>query len=723
MHKLTARICRNLLVALPVLMPVVSSAQTDSDGIEEIIVTATKREASLHDVAASVSQIGGYQLEARGIANIESLSYQIPSLQFGALGENAYITLRGIGTTVDSGVAEPAVATYVDGVFLPRSTMSGLRQLDLEKVEVLRGPQGTLYGRNATGGSINFVSRAPSQDFEVRARTYLENRNGWGTVASVSGPVGGLTSYRLSLGREHQDGYAKVVNTGQDLLGTDATHARLAFQIRPSEDLVIDLSAQQDESDAALFLQQLLSPALAVTQIQGLRQQLMLPSLGENNQTTEPNRTYGDGAFSGDSSTTIVSARLNWTSNSFSLRSVTGMVNHDVTSSFDADATDHFLVNAVNVQRPSKSLSQELNFYGDVGNVSWLAGVYWYEEEFSLSLPLDFLNLDTTTFQFTTLRNFVAGHVEEDTRTLALFADVTWAVTDLFRINFGARQNNETKKFMWRNPLTGQIAPSGEQNPDDLLGKLGVQFDVSEQVNLYLQWQQGVKSGGHQLSLPSQFEGEEIDSLEAGVKYRTDDGRLTLNASAFQYDYANLQATTTIPPTTTLIHNADAEILGLEAELVWHSRNDAFNLNLGLSFLDSEYTDFELRDEQIMQTVSVDGEDLIRAPSYTMNLGLEWMVPLSGFFRDLRIRADIYSSDSFKLTFIDYPETRQSAFTTGNLSVILASADSQYQLRLYVNNVADEVTLNNGSYLATLGGFIGQYTEPRNYGVGFTFSL
>ncbi|CAN0498122.1 unnamed protein product [Scytosiphon promiscuus] len=165
-----------------------------------VIVTATKREASIQDVAASISQVGGDDLETRGVDDVENPALQIPNLTFGKFGRNTFVTVRGIGTTVDSGVAEPSVATYVDGVFLPRATMALLRQVDLERVEVLRGPQGTLYGRNATGGAVNYVSRGPSDTFEGKIVATFEERNGRGVDAVVSGPISEGLSFRLSGG-------------------------------------------------------------------------------------------------------------------------------------------------------------------------------------------------------------------------------------------------------------------------------------------------------------------------------------------------------------------------------------------------------------------------------------------------------------------------------------------------------------------------------------------
>lgn len=695
--KTTLPTLASMAVLSALLMPGVAKVNAADFVVEEIVVTATKRESSIQDIPASVSQVSGSDLEARGIADIENLSAQIPSLQFGKLGDTAFITIRGIGTTVDSGVAEPAVASYVDGVFLPRATMSTLRQVDLDRVEVLRGPQGTLYGRNATGGSIGFVSRAPSEEFEAGIRIGGESRDGLSFSGYASGAISDEVLYRVSVGRETQDGFVEVVNTGQEVVETDVNYGRIALQINPSDDLMVDLSVQHEKSDAAVALQQLLTPATLVD--------FFAPG---NNQTTEPNKTYGDGEFSGDAETTIVSVRTNWDiSDSVSFRSVTGYVDHDITAYFDADATDAFYSDLVDSARSSESFSQEFNLYGETDNLSWLVGAYYFKEDFTLVLPVDTL--------FT--GSVVAGDLEETTTSYALFTDLTYSLTDRLRLNMGLRYNVEEKEFKFFG------FDSGDIDEEDLLPKLGLQYDLTNEINIYGHWQQGIKSGGHQLSSPDLFEGEELDAYEIGIKSKSLDGRLTINAAAFYYDYSDLQATTTIPPTTTLVQNADAEVMGAELEVTYYA-SEAWNFNLGVSLLDSEYTDLTFFDQFSAQTLDLEGEELIRSPAYTMNFGAEWILPVdNSLLEDVRIRGDLYHSDDFKLAFADYAATKQDSYTTANMSVILTGKSANFQVRGYVNNLTDEEVLNNGSYLASLGAFIGQYSEPRTYGVSLSYNF
>lgn len=698
---------------LPYAMPATAQddAAIESESRQEtVIVTATKREASIQDVAASISQVSGDDLSTRGLDDVENIALQIPNLTFGKFGRNTFVTVRGIGTTVDSGVAEPSVATYVDGVFLPRATMALLRQVDLERVEVLRGPQGTLYGRNATGGAINYVSRGPTDTFEGQVIATFEERNGQGVDAYISGPIADGVSFRLSGGVQQQDGYVEVLNTGQDLGGQDLWHARGALRFEPSSNVTIDLSLQHEKDTGDFGWQSIISEPVNVVATAGL-------FMTTANFTTVPNQVIADGPFGGDVETTIASARVNWDINdNVSFRSITGYVDHFIENSFDADGTDFFFADLLGSTRPSESFSQELNLYGQSGDLDWLVGAYFYDEEFELGLPVGFpgfLFMSPEPFI-----EFIAGDLVEETQSYAAFADVTYAVTDRFRINAGLRFNNEEKDFTF----FGAPSPAGNIETDDVLPKLGAQFDVSENVNIYANWQQGIKSGGHQLSLPQLFESEELDAYEIGIKSQWMNGALTANASAFSYDYSDLQATITIPPATTLVENGDAELKGLEGELIY-APSDDFAFNLGLSFLDTEYTELVTTDQALpgAPTVNLAGEELIRAPEFTANIGAEWSIPINANgFGDLLLRGDVFHSADYKLAFIDYPELRQPEYTNVNLSATLTDASGKYQVRAFVNNATDEVILNNGSFLANSAAFIGIHSAPRTAGVSLS---
>lgn len=716
----------------------VAHAQTETAAAEEqvaddaIIVTATKRSTDIQDVPAAITAIGGDELAERGLNDIDGLADQVPSLSFGRYLNTTFVTIRGIGTTVDSGVAEPSVALYVDGVFLPRATMGTLRQVDLERAEVLRGPQGTLYGRNATGGAVNFVSRAPSSTFEAGINASIENRNGYGLNGYVSGPLGDQVSVRLSGGYESQDGYVKVINTGGDVGGTDLYHGRLAFNFELSDSATLDLSVQHEKNEDDFVWLGLGTAPVGVLGAYALAGSATVP-----NFTTEPNEIYSNGLNDALLETTIASARLNVDLNdSISFRSVSGYINHTSATEQESDGTDVLFIDLVDTKVTSESFSQELNLYGETGPVEWLLGGYYFTEEHKLAGSLAFdtfaLALGTidptdpvavaaiapflgfpSTFQFADL--------EENTESAAIFADVTINLSDSFRLLAGARYNWEEKDYLF----FGAASPAGGLNTSDFLPKFGFQYDVSDEVNVYGQWQKGIKSGGHQLSVVSLFDPEEVEAFELGFKSQFWDGRATLNASAYYYDYSNLQATVTIPPNTTLVENGDAEIYGLEAEM-FVEPIDNLNLNFGASFIESEYTDLDSIDQTLAVPVSVDlsGERVIRTPKFTLNAGAAWTVPVeSGILGSVTFRGDVFYTDSFKLSFFDYAATRQSAYATANVSVTLTDSSDTFTLRGYINNVTDKLVLNNAAYLAPIAAFNTNYSEPLNGGVSIGFKF
>lgn len=705
-----------------------AQAVSEQDAAESddniIIVTATKRASDIQDVPASITQFGADDLETRGLDNLENLTAQVPNLTYGRFNNNTFVTIRGVGTTVDSGVAEPSIALYVDGVFLPRATMGVLRQVDLERVETLRGPQGTLYGRNATGGAVNFVSRDPTFSFEGGITATVENRNGYGLNGYVSGPLGDNVAVRLSGGFEKQDGFVEILNTGEDLADTDVKYGRLAFKFDLSESATLDMSVQHENSKGGAAYNSIITAPTGLLGFFGVFAPAGTPT---PNFSNEPNTLIADGPNGTNLETTIVSARLNWElSDSVSLRSTTGYIDHLSTASFDGDGTDGFFVDLINSVQTSESFSQELNLFGEFGSIDWLVGGYYFHEDFSLTLPIAFdalaLSLGAGAAPNPALFGvpvaFSTTDLQQETTSYALFTDVTIGVTDNFRILAGARLNWEDKDFTF----FGAPSAAGSLDTSDFLPKIGFQFDASEDVNFYAQWQKGIKSGGHQANAAALFAPEEVQAYEAGLKSQFLDGRMTFNASAFYYDYSDLQATVTIPPTTTQIESGDAEIYGLEAELFFEP-TDNVNLNFGASFLDSKYTDLISGDQTLPGAPNTDlsGEEVIRAPNVTFNAGAQWTIPVdSGVLGSVSFRGDVFYSDSFKLSFFPYPDSTQGSYATANVSVTLVDSSDTFKLRGYINNITDKVTLNNASFSGITGAFIGIHTEPLNGGVSLS---
>ena len=687
------------------------------DGGSDIIVTATKRGERLQDVPAAITAIGGEDLQKRGLTNIEAIATQVPGLNFGQHAGATQIAIRGVGSTVDSGVTEPTVALYVDGVYLPRSSMGALRGVDLERVEVLRGPQGTLYGRNATGGAINFISRAPSREFEGAVTASTGSRDALGIEGYVSGPLADGVYVRLSGGHQEQDGYVKVLNAGQRLMNVNDDYVRLAARLEPTDKLGIDLAVRYENNSGANSYQQLYTPA-----------GVFIPPTAQ--QTTKPNEIYADGPFRANVKTLIASGTINWQmADDVSLRSVTGYINHKSKNDFDADGTDYAFYNAVDFSRPSESFSQELDLIGETGRLKWILGAYYFKEKFRFSLPIIFVNGLNTGDPASSLpagSTLYAGLLTDRTESFALFGDATYSLTDWLRLNVGLRFNTEKKRFESGSgadiPGMGFVGVTGvksEFKADKLLPKVALQFDVNDDINGYVQWQKGYKSGGQNLQLLPQYRPESINAYEVGLKTQWLDRRLTANFAAFYYDYKNLQVTIVLPPAVTLVQNADVKVYGVEGDINFQV-TDAFRLNASATWLHARNKRFSSIDDANpgAGTQDLEGKPITRAPDFTANAGAEYRFDLGGdLLNALTLRADVSYSSKVVLRYFGEPEDVQKGYALLNLSATLSDIDEKTSLRAFVNNVTDKLYRQSSSYLGTTGAYVGNYSPPRTWGI------
>lgn len=714
---------RASLLALTLALPSTLHAQaTDADTDNgDIVVTALKRSANIQDIPAAVSAVSGDELQARGLASIEDITQAIPSVSFGEHAGTTLISIRGVGSTVDSGVTEPTVATYVDGVFMPRSTMGYLRAIDVERVEVLRGPQGTLYGRNATGGAINFISQTPTSTFQGGVNLSAGSRGAFGISGFVSGPLSDSISVRLSGGHEEDGGFVKYLPNRGRIGDTNVEYVRGAIRFEPTDALTIDLSARYERLNGANGYQQLLT-----------RSVLPVP------QSTLPNEIYGDSPYASRVETLVIAGTLNWyLSDSLSLKSVTSYVDHKSSIDFDADATDVPGLFVTDFARPSESYGQELNLIGDNGALQWILGAYYFHEDAGNALPLGIGAAFAPGFGVPA-NSFLTQSVATTTESIAVFGDLTYAFTDRFRVNLGLRYNHEQKDFdqdLFLLFPTGTVAPLAtnvltDTSTNRLLPKVNLQYDFSDGVNGYAQWSRGFKSGGQNLpggggenlGAGGFYDPESIDAFEVGLKTQSDDRRFTANFAAFYYDYQGLQLTITVPPATTLVQNAPAEVYGLEGEFRFQI-TDAFRIDASANWLHARFQNFLAFDDANpgRGVQNLNGRSLPHAPNLAGNISGSYRLELgSGFLSALTLRADLYYSDRVVLRYFGTDNESQGAYALANLSATLSDADDRTQLRLFVNNVTDKAYRQNSTYLGAFGAYFGNYGPPRTFGASIS---
>jgi iron complex outermembrane receptor protein len=755
------------------------AAQAPAAGIEVIIVTAQKREQAVQDLPGVVTAITGDRIDALGISNIENLATQVSGLTFYSQAGANFVTLRGVGVPIDNGSADNNISINVDGVVIPRQTEAGLDSTDLQRVEVLRGPQGTLYGRNATGGAINFISAPPSDTFTAMISSKVGNFETWGVNGFVSGPISDDLRFRVSAAHEERnEGYVDNVFTGgtEDTLNRTSVRAALSADLASNFTADLSVSWQREDFDG---YQQLLPPGLVVPHAPA-SQLGNIASVGlvaGHGYSTNPWEIASNA--SGDSSrqTLLSIARLGWDiTDNISLTSVTGYIDHTFKSGLDGDGTsfslNHIASSGPNARsQPSQSFSQEFNVAGAFGEGgSWLFGLYYFHEDVDFTVPIIFDSTISPVFAPGTVSR---NGTSQTTTSYAIFADATVPITDDFRIFGGGRLSKETftaESFSELMNPTGifrpalvpllpvrfgipainptnlsclgssmQVAntqagfpnrPTSSQEHLPFTPRIGAQYDVDDDVMVYIQYSRGFKAGGQSTSnCDNEYDPETLDAYEIGFKAQFFDRRLTFNMSAFQYDYTNMQIFKIEGSGSTLIENADTKIEGVDVS-VEALLGDHFRFDLAGTVLNDRFTDFCSTDPSwrtlagpcpggVGTGQDLRGEPLPNVPNYTVNAGLEGVFPVElGLFDRFTLRGEARLVGPSHLTsYSNRPEMTQEAYQIYNATATLASEAGDVLVRGFVRNIGNEAVIAHAIWTGT---FNGQYLPPRTFGIEVT---
>lgn len=686
-----------------------------------ITVTAQKREQSLQDVAGSVTALAGETVEALGLTSVQELAMQVPGLDFGQTNGGTFISLRGVTLNVDTGVAEPNIAIHQDGLFLPRSTMGMLDYTDVERVEVLRGPQGTLYGRNATGGAINFISKAPGSDSAAEVKLGYGSFDTLTARGTVSGPLSEKLGGRLSVAYDRRgEGYADNEFTGGTFDTSELFNVRGAFALEISDRIRADASIQYQDETFQTY-QQLMEPQSAIAPI-------LFPALATASVPSSPWTIGND--YNPDSKRSTLIGRLGVEFDltpDISLKSITGYIDHEFENRIDGDGTSAAILAIEDRTQPSRSYSQEFNLSGTFGaRGNWLLGAYVFNEEFESNIPI------TLASGFAGLglppNAMLVSNLAEDTLSYAVFADATLSATDRLRVYGGLRLSRDEKEFV---QTAGALIPglpsSLTLGCDDVRSKrtyessnprIGFQYDFAESVMGYIQYSRGYKSGGLNSSTCGNFYNpEQLDSIEAGIKSTALDGRLVLNASVYNYRYDDFQVFK-YNVGSALIENASARNIGGEIESRLLLGED-WQIDGALTYTDTEITDYLSSDPSRPGTGVLDlkGGNLPRSPEWTANLGVQNRFGVSvGPFSNLLLRADAKFSDSFLLRPYGVPQDVQEAYVLANATAILATEDQSMRIRAFVRNIGDESVISHKFYSGLPGAWYGNYLPPRTWG-------
>jgi iron complex outermembrane receptor protein len=712
---------------------VVSYAQESSKGLEEVVVTAQKREQNLQDTPIAIAAFDKTAIQDQVIRDISDVSATTPNVQIvpspgGTTG--ATVAIRG-ATMINPAITwEPAVGIYVDGVFVAKNVGGLFDVAELERIEILRGPQGTLYGKNTTGGALNLITRKPGEEFSGSVNVGAGNFGYTEFGASIdSGKVGEVASFTVSYNKRDRDGfYDNALDFGTPMI--------TEFNQLDAES--VKVSGLFDVTDALEILYSYDFAKRNNTVAFGQPESLV------NGQLPTAKRLEAgalDGAGVDESESFGHALTVTYDINdAMTFKSITAYREMSFNDSGDYDGAPITIFHTDrNVDH--EQTSQEFQLLGQVGDVNYVAGAYFFTEE------SDSVNPYTQNFSLPTTGNYdpaatvvVDNFYGVESTSYALFGQADWAVSDILTVTAGLRWTSEEKDaFMDHpdqldfDPTTGGFAPgpvsaSGNESWNNISPMLAISYAIDEDINTYARIARGWKAGGFngeartQIEAETAYDEETLTSYELGLKARWFDNSLQTNIAIFFNDIDDLQVSEFNPNTGySQVNNAGkAETSGFELETLWAVTQDltAF-LNYG--YLNTDYKEFT---DPVTGNDIADSAEFAYSPESKFALGLEYVTDLS--FAQLRARFDYAFTDE-QFFYYSQPNSQITAaedFAVLNARIALTKIDiagnGTLDAGIWGKNLTDEEYRQNGIPAGQTTG-LNYYGDPRTVGADVTY--
>lgn len=736
-----------LFAALAVASGTAGAQEAGISGIEEVVVTATRREQSFRDVPMAVSALDSQRLQDTGVTEFNDIQSQVPSFEIEA-NTNPFTTslrIRGMGNLANIPNFEPAVGLFVDGAYRSRSGVAMGDLLDVARIEILRGPQSVLYPKNVTAGLVNVITQRPTDEFSAWGGASFGNLNYWQLQGGINGALADGVRGRLAAVTSDRDGgFTDTVNgTKSGGFSRTAFRGQLEFDLGDRANLRLVTGYSDKEGDCC-------SPDV----LPGAVSTRFLGLLGRPVDSDPLNRrtTYSDPYhFEGDQYDLL--AEFNYEFDWAVLTSTTSYDHFDVESQIDSEQSAFTAAVFIDRQE-SDAFGQEfrLTSQGD-GPVSWMTGAYYYDNDFtrgSLSPSEPILVLGPDIVPLPAPFNGAAGDQSSfrslnDTRHWSLFGQLDWQATERTKLSAGLRYIDEKKSIDVRSSYQVAALPSlalnttvptpivAERSTDGLAWNLNALFDVTADTTVYATVSEGYKAGGYNgdwdatgalTAAKREFEDETVLNLEAGLKSRFWDDQATLNLSVFRSEFDDFQNASFLG-LNFLVRNAESVVTqGIELDGSVRPVT-GLTIDYAVTYLDAEYDEFtrgacyfgRTPTNAAERTCDLSGETLPNAPTWRSNLGAQFEQPLAagtGF-----VRADwAYSSDQNVDTALD-PRAEQESVSL--LSARMGWRNDRYTVSVWGDNLTDETVKIAAGPQTIFGGIDGgmQFflNEPRTYGV------
>jgi iron complex outermembrane receptor protein len=711
-----------LVIALPVLAQAATAAPADT--VQDIVVTATRSAVSLSKIAASVSAISADQIGAGGIKDIGSLALAIPNLSVGdQFGVNRTF-IRGIGlTSIDLG-ADGAVAFLQDGVLIARPAAQLTGFYDVERVEVLRGPQGTLYGRGATAGAINLITKKPTEELSGYARASYGNYNAVVLEGGVGGAlVGDKVLARVSGKYDRRDGYGKNLFTGSDVDNRDAYAIRGSLLFKASDDLDLLISADHFNEKDNNYAFHYFGPTVA-------RENALGSILGGDTIVTRAAKLgipvnyrdiYSDQEALNRRHGTSVTGTLEWRPGDWNIKSITGYRDFTRFNRDDLDASNVWMFGQNNYDEKSTTFSQEFigTMKGD--NFDLLVGASYFHETLDGSVQVPLINLGllfgAPANTFNSQNYLQSGRVTIN--AYGVYAQGSYSVTDKLKLTAGARYSYEKRRGVGSFEFLGVTPTDKEKGWGAVTPTLSINYQADDQTLLYASVTRGFKSGVINVGSKNDVINPEYAwGYEAGIKTSGLDGRVAGSLAAFYIDYSDLQVGFVgADSVVTTVNAASARNYGLELEVRTKPVAN-WNFDLFATYLNAKYKDFVTGDyRQGFKLVNLAGNRLSNAPEFSFRASTDYTIPIGD--ASINLRADVNWQDRVFFTEFNNADATQAAFTTINAGVKYTSANGMWTVDAWGRNLANKFIISNNIITAPLYSSIrvGSLAPPRTYGV------
>lgn len=711
-------------------------ADSGSPTLEEIIVTAEKRALRIQDLPIAVSAYSGETLSGKGIDNVSLLQQIAPSLQVqSTLNSYANVTIRGIGSHIQNIQAEPSVSISQDGVTYSDLELANLDFFDVERVEVLRGPQGTLGGRNATAGAINIHSKRPTSELEGGFKATLGNYHRMALKGHLSGPIAGERLLgRFAVRSDRDDGWLEVVNQGTRLGNRDKVQARASFLARLADqvDAHLILEVVRDKSrtplvDAGRVRPDQPSPVevFGVPAFDWGRRTIALDAPQAGKANLERNQGV---------------LKLSWElAPSTTLSATTAYVDQYLRSSHDLDgsAIGGFTYDPLEpLIFDIQQFSQEINLLADLSErLDVIVGAQYLQTS---GMQQTTFGLPELGVPFDAIHNVGKRELE----SLAAYTQWRYRLSDGVRLTAGSRYTHDSKDAHADRYAFGSLSGSRTDRGSwsAWTPRVAIELVPNDELTVYASVSRGFKSGGLAMFVdpPNPFKPEVVWNYETGVKSSSLDGRLRTAVTGFYMDYTDLQQVLSgvdpdFPQRSRILNAESATLYGVEVELE-ALLTARLRLNLTGTWIDATYGELSSHDPIFpelgapvvaggLNVRDANGNRVMLSPQWQFNVSGEYRAPLLGTALQAVTQLSYTWQDQVFHDIFNNDLIAQDAFGIVNLSAALETDDGKWQLALHANNLTDEFDRANLLYLNLPTGhtLVSNPGRPRSYGASLAY--